>query len=145
MKTYKHTQIGYTNLAFFACAIVVILIVSSSSSSLENTYLPIAMLSIISILFCSLTIEVKKEAITWHFGPYFWRKKIHPSEIAKVEIVTNPWWFGWGIRFTKFGWLYNVSGLQAVQITKKNGKAIRLGTDDPTGLSKAINEATKRT
>lgn len=141
MKIYKHTQPGYTT--FFTFTVVAILIVSSNNLSFENTYVPIAMLSIISVLFCSLTIEVKKEAITWHFGPYFWRKKIDPSEIARVEIVTNPWWFGWGIRWTKFGWLYNVSGLQAVQVTKKDGKAIRLGTDDPVGLSKAINEATK--
>lgn len=141
MKIYKHTQLGYTT--FFTFTVVAILIVSSNNLSFENTYVPIAMLSIISVLFCSLTIEVKKEAITWHFGPYFWRKRIDPAEIARVEIVTNPWWFGWGIRWTKFGWLYNVSGLQAVQVTKKNGKAIRLGTDDPNGLSKAINEAAK--
>jgi len=54
--------------------------------------------------------------------------------------VKNPWYYGWGIRFTPHGWLYNVSGLHAVEIELKNGKKYRIGTDVPENLEKAIRE-----
>ena len=45
---------------------------------------------------------------------------------------------GWGIRLTPYGWLYNVSGLEAVAISLRDGRKFALGTDDPDGLVTAI-------
>ena len=36
------------------------------------------------------------------------------------------------------GWLFNVSGLQAVEIFLRSGKKYRIGTDEPERLVEAI-------
>lgn len=41
---------------------------------------------------------------------------------------------GLGIHLNRFGWLYNVSGIDAVAITLCNGKRFALGTDEPKKL-----------
>ncbi|MEJ2284164.1 MAG: hypothetical protein P8X85_11275 [Desulfobacterales bacterium] len=42
--------------------------------------------------------------------------------------------YGRNIRLTPHGWLFNVSGLHAVEIPLRSGKKYRMGTDDPEGL-----------
>jgi len=48
---------------------------------------------------------------------------------------------GWGVHLTPCGWLYNVSGLDAVAITLRDGRKFALGTDDPHGLLAALRAA----
>ena len=45
---------------------------------------------------------------------------------------------GWGIHLSRFGWLYNVSGFDAVAITLVSGKRFALGTDEPQALLAAL-------
>jgi hypothetical protein len=40
-------------------------------------------------------------------------------------------------------WIYNVSGFDAVEITMKNGKIYRIGTDEPLKLEQAISQSKK--
>ena len=91
--------------------------------------------------FSSLNTEVDGQNLRWWFGKGFWRKTVPLADIASAEPVTNKWWWGWGIRYYGKGWLYNVSGLDAVEIILKSGKHIRIGTDDPQGLAKALSAA----
>jgi hypothetical protein len=42
------------------------------------------------------------------------------------------------LNLTPYGWLYNVSGFDAVAITLRDGRKFALGTDDPHGLTTAI-------
>ena len=69
-------------------------------------------------------------------------KRVPLAEIAVCELIRIRWWYGWGIRLTPYGWLYNVSGLDAVAITLDNGRKFALGTDDPHGLVAAIRRST---
>jgi hypothetical protein len=62
--------------------------------------------------------------------------------IASYQVVKNPWYYGWGIRLTPHGWLYNVSGSYAVEIKMKTGKKYRIGTNVPNDFEKAICSAT---
>lgn len=98
----------------------------------------------VGVLFSSLTVSVDSQALRWHFGPGFWRKRVPLAEIAGVEAVRNRWWYGWGIRAIPEGWLYNVSGLDAVEIGLTNGRRIRIGTDEPARLVEAIEAARAR-
>ena len=41
-----------------------------------------------------------------------------------------------------YGWLYNVSGFDAVAMTLRDGRTFALGTDDPHGLVDAIRRYT---
>ena len=58
---------------------------------------------------------------------------------ASFQTVRNKWYFGWGIRYLGTGWLYNVSGLDAVEIVQNDGKMVRVGTDEPDVLARALS------
>jgi hypothetical protein len=60
------------------------------------------------------------------------------SEIVGSKPIRIRWWYGWSIHLTPYGWLYNVSGFDAVAITLRDGRKFALGTDDPYGLTTAI-------
>lgn len=93
---------------------------------------------LVFMLFSSLTITVSNERLQWHFGPGLIRKQIPMHEIAGAEIIRTRLWDGLGIHYTKRGWLYNVSGRDAVAVTLKDGKGVVLGSNDPVGLWEAI-------
>ena len=56
-------------------------------------------------------------------------------------IVETRWFYGWGIRLTSRGWLWNTSGFDAVELTYLNGKRFIIGKDDPIGLAAEIQGA----
>ena len=84
-------------------------------------------------------MEVSGSEIRWYFGPSLWDHRLALSDIEDARIVGNTWLNGFGIRMRP-GWrLYNVSGLDAVELQLKNGDIRRIGTDDPKGLAAALN------
>ena len=95
-------------------------------------------------LFGSLTVEIDGEELRHYFGPGFWRKTHLLMDIESVEVVRNSWLYGWGIRLTPHGWLYNVSGLEAVEIRLKSGKKFRIGTDEGELLSATLQPLLKQ-
>ena len=50
----------------------------------------------------------------------------------------QPWWYGWGIHLTPRGWLYNVGGLDAVELALNNGRTLRIGSDEAAALARAL-------
>jgi hypothetical protein len=48
---------------------------------------------------------------------------------------------GWGIHRLARGWIYNVSGWEAVEIELASGSVHRIGTDEPRALLAAIERA----
>lgn len=142
MTGYKRTQIGYLMLAFIAIGILLVLNYFYLSDK-TNPFLLIilAALAVSLLLFSILTVEVDGEEVSVRFGVGLIRKRFPLSEIESHSAVRNPWYYGWGLRRTPIGWLYNVSGLEAVEITMKDGRKVRIGTDDPAGLDAAIGAA----
>ena len=64
-------------------------------------------------------------------------KKVIPiHNIERIGIVINKWYYGFGIRKIKNGWLYNIQGLDAIELKMKNSKSIiRIGTADSKKLN----------
>jgi hypothetical protein len=89
-------------------------------------------------LFSSLTVVVSDNQLQWYFGPGLWMYRMPLSDIAGVQIVRNNVLNGFGIRMRPGFRLYNVSGLDAVELRLTNGEVRRLGTDDATGLAAAL-------
>ena len=56
-------------------------------------------------------------------------------------MVKNPWYYGWGIRWTPDGPLYNIAGEGGVMLILADGKKIRIGSDEPELLAGAISQA----
>ena len=63
--------------------------------------------------------------------------------MVSSRAVRNPFYYGWGTRLTPHGWLYNVSGFDAVEVEFKTGKKVRIGTDESQTLDAAIQEAVR--
>jgi hypothetical protein len=84
--------------------------------------------------FCSLETVVDEEAVRVHFGIGWLKFQFPLRDIRSAEIVTNPALFGWGIHKIPSGWLYNIYGSQAVELTMKDGRVARIGTDEPERL-----------
>ncbi len=89
-------------------------------------------------LRCPMTVDVDANELQWHFGPGWWTYRLALDEIQTVAIVRNHWWNGFGIRTRPGFRLYNVSGLDAVELHLKSGQIRRIGTDDPQGLAAAL-------
>ena len=141
MKEYKHTQIGYLLLVLYSAVILFI-----SYLNILTGFSPFALAALILMLiaiglFATLTVAVDEQMIKLQFGLGVIRKVFLLKDIEAYRVVENPWYYGWGIRFTPRGWLFNVSGFSAIELQMKNGKLFRIGTDDPDGFAQAIDEA----
>lgn len=96
----------------------------------------------ILLIFVTLTVSIDSEHLMLAFGPVpLIRKKYSLSEIESVSHFTYPWYYGYGIRLTPNGLLYNISGSDAIKIKFYSGKVINIGTDEPDMLLFALEKA----
>ncbi len=144
---YRHTQVGTVIIVAVLCAASVALVILATASG-PNSLLAFAVMAITGIvlaIFSSLTVELEKNTLTCRFGVGLIRRNIPLSDIEQVRAVVNPWFVGWGIRWIPGSyWVWNVSGLRAVELVMKNGTRFRIGTDEPEALVHAI-ELEKKT
>ncbi len=141
--TYSHRQTGQfiKHIVAIATGVVAVAIYMAAPQHTWLALLAIVIAMGVTFVFGSMTIQVADGSLSWWFGPGVWRKSVPLRDIAAAEQVRNKWWWGWGIRYYGKGWLYNVSGLDAVEVTLKDGKMLRLGTDDPAGLAAFLRQA----
>jgi len=132
---YEHTQIGHV---IIWSLIAIILIWIASSPHREPPLIISIILLVCFVLFYKLTITIEDETLCAPFGPGIIRKRVRLAEIVRCEPIRIRWWYGWGVHLTPNGWLYNVSGFDAVAITLRDGRKFAFGTDDPHGLTTAI-------
>lgn len=145
MTYYRHTQIGYTILICVAVVVLVLATAGYLAKTLHWMLPAIALLTLAATLFGSLTTEITDGELRCVFGIGLIRKRFPLRTVVRVEIVRNSWIWGWGIRYTPHGWLFNVSGLSAVELTQTNGKRVRIGTDRPEELARAIRQSSETT
>jgi len=96
---------------------------------------------IVFVLFHSLTVRISPSDIAISFGVGLIRKRFPIGDIRSVRTVRNRWYNGFGIRKIRGGWLYNVSGFDAIEIQLKNERKYRIGTDQPMKLLAAVESA----
>lgn len=142
---YKHTQIGY--LMIYVLLAVILLFAGILIQGGVDSSVLVIMLIVIVILasFSTLNVMVDSTHLRVKFGFGIYKKQFVLSEIISARAVTNRWFYGWGIRLWLWPkmWIYNVSGFDAVEIKLKDGKSIRIGTDEPKLLEKEISQAIK--
>jgi len=141
---YGRRQIGWTIIVTVDLSIVGIIVLLAVTGFSWTPVIVAFFLGLTTFLFASLTVEVDEEFLTARFGPGLIRKTIPLRTIAAYQPVRNHWYFGWGIRKVPNGWMYNVSGLDAVELGLQDGSIFRVGTDDPQGLIEAIGRVLGR-
>ncbi len=145
---YEHTQPG-TLLRLMLGAVLLLFVAITLFAMLQRgpsewqALIPAGLLVLVLMCFHSLTVRVTGNDISIAFGIGLIRKEFMVGDIERADAVRTRWYHGWGIKKIWGGWLYNVSGFDAVQLTMRNGKLYQIGTDQPAQLLAAINEAMK--
>ena len=141
---YQHTQRGTLILAVTLGLALVFCGLGFSIGLMKSLWISLPVLLAVAWLFSSLTIEITDRELRWRFGPGLIRKRVPLADIIAAEPVKTNFLAGWGIHWSRFGWLYNVSGFDAVAVTLRGGKRFALGTDEPQALAARLTEAVQR-
>jgi len=141
MKAYQNSQIGTLLLVLYSIVIVILAVLALFTQLRRVAMTGLLVMTVVVVLFSRLTVKIKEEMVELRFGLGILRKRYLLRDIEACQVVNNPWYYGWGIRYTPQGWLYAVSGLTAVELQMKNGKKVRIGTDDAYGLCQALERA----
>lgn len=145
---YKHTQKGglflylngfFTLLSIVAfCYVLTMIKAPCAMFGLIVLGMVIIFLVLSTLAMSSLTVSIDNEFVSIMFGSCVFAKKFALKDISDCKPVKNDFWNNWGIRMCGNGWLYNVAGFDAVEITLISGKQHRIGTDEPQQLAEAI-------
>jgi hypothetical protein len=143
---YRHTQVGYVTGGLTLVVLPLIYYAFMAEGGLGAFgHAMLGAFGILAVLFSSLTVKVTDRELVFYFGPGFWERRFALDDIVSVEVVQNSPLYGWGIRYTHHGWLYNVSGLRAVEVTIRGEEQLRIGTDKPEALKQALEAAREPT
>jgi len=123
---YQHTQVGYR-----ALAVLIVLAAAVATIARSPTLFGVQCL-IMAVAFGfvgSLTTAVDDDGVSVRVGPLgtFIRERFAFGDILTARAVRNSPAYGWGIRYIHRGRLWNVWGLDAVELQLKNGTRFRIG------------------
>ncbi len=136
---YRHNQTGWLTIVLFLLVLIPIG-VAYVATKLWLLLLFAAFFLILLALFFSLQTVIEKDQLRVSFGIGLISRTIALGDVRAARAVRNKWYYGWGIRYLgPDGWMFNIAGLDAVELEFKSGKKFRIGTDDATGLLAAIN------
>ncbi len=141
--SYEHVQTG--RLAIPASVLLVVIagialpsMVDSSPGGAVLLILVILLVIVVAVLFSRLTVSVDQSEVVAAFGMGWPKKRIPLPDIAAARQVRNQWIYGWGLRMIPGGSMFNVWGLDAVELELTSGKLFRIGTDEPQQLLAAL-------
>ena len=143
---YKETQFGWfvIILLLIVLALLSLCYFNQWGTNPINLigYLVLLTLFFVSfLLFFKMTTILSDEHIHISYGIGLISKKINMNQLKAVRIVRNKWYYGLGIRILKDGIMYNIHGLNAVELElKKQTKTIRIGTQDSHKLKFEIDK-----
>ena len=88
------------------------------------------------LMLGNFTVEVGEGRVEWRYGVLGWpRWPAALDDIVDVEVTMSSALEGTGIHRTKTGMLYNAQGRQAVRLRLRDGRTLRLGSDEPERLA----------
>ncbi len=134
--TYQHTQWGHWTLVVLFLLAAVISVIARSVAIFGVQCL---IMAIAFGLAGALTTTIDDETVGVSFGPIGRiRERFALADITAARTVRNSPAYGWGMRYIPHGRLWNVWGLDAVELQLKNGTRFRIGTDQPQELLQAL-------
>lgn len=128
---YRKTQPGTVTLVSVGAAVLLVVVITALAGWHPVSVGVLVLLVVALLLFPSLTIEIRSDRLRCYFGSGLIAREFPLHEIVSAKAVRNRWYYGWGIRLTPYGWMFNVSGLDAVELGLASGKRFRIGTDEP--------------
>jgi hypothetical protein len=144
---YKHTQTGYLGVLVltwlvFVGGLVIALAGDEEPAALWIMAAAFVVVGVAVLWFSRLTVAVDGGQVKVYFGPGRPHRIIETRDIIGFRRLRNKWSLGWGMRKVPGGWMFNVWGLDAVELELANGKKFRIGTDEPAELVAALRAYT---
>ena len=145
--SYQHTQNSPQWVVVVASLFAIVMfslsvtLIRSDSAPLWVSFFIIVWAGVIYLAvlnFTRLTTSVSAAEIdlVWRLG---WpRKSIDRASVTEIGTHRNSWLEGWGIRKVRRGWMWNVWGLDSVELLLDSGKTFRIGTDDTDTLLEVL-------
>ena len=145
METKKFTQFGTFSVVVLLPIFILCLVLFYETGFDDLAPVIILGFVILTILFCLLTfykitITIDDTYLSFRLGIGLISRKFRMADIKTCQPVKNNPFYGIGIRLISHGWLYNVSGLKAIELTFKNrNSVVRIGTDKPDEIASIVN------
>lgn len=135
---YEHVQRGWLRALLLAVAAgmaaFAVTVWQDDSGAAVGLVVVAGLMVVLSFCFVTLTVRDAGDRLTVRFGPLvLFRTSVRYADITHVEAM-RPKYFSWGIHWTPKGWLWNIHGLDSVQVVAGRRKLL-IGTDDPVGLA----------
>jgi hypothetical protein len=145
---YDHTQsarlyllllviaIGMFGSAFYIDEIVVQSVILCSG----------ALMLLLAFSFCHLSVRDEVVELLITFGPLpLFKRRLKYCELEKVEQARSTIMDGWGIHMSPSGgWVWNLWGYDCVDVWYREGRKLRIGTDDPERLVEFLQEKVRQ-
>jgi hypothetical protein len=146
MSVKKFTQSGIFSILVILPILILSIVMLFISGIDEPITVMIFIFIILAFVICllifyKLTIIIDDTHLMFTMGIGLIRKSYPLSDIESCKPVRNSILNGIGVHMTSSGWLYNVSGKYAIELSfKSTGKKIRIGTDKPDEIAQMINK-----
>jgi hypothetical protein len=140
--TIRFRQVGVAIIMLVAAVEAVVLTIGLLAGNMVVAILVVLVAGPIIAVFHAITIEVSVDHVRCFFGVGVPRRTIPVERIRGVRAVRTRVLDGWGIRLVRGGWLWNVSGFDAVELTLDDGRVFQMGTDRPAEVVEAIEAVT---
>ncbi len=136
---YCHTQKAPLYLTLLGLAAILAIVAARQpprSPDRTGLLLGAVIVTLLAACFGTLTVRDAGEKLAVKFGPVpLFHKNIRYTDMRGVEAARSSFLDGWGIHYRPGGgWLWNLWGYDCVRIQLQK-TAIRIGTDDPLGLT----------
>lgn len=139
MTLYEHSQSQVVIAAVVLVAAVFTFITAFVGGD-AALFLPPVLLSFVAALgfaLSKLTTTVDDRTVTVAFRWGRPQRVIPLADVGSARVVRNKWWYSLGVRIIPGATMFNVWGLDAVEL-ELPGRNFRIGTDDSEGLAAAI-------
>lgn len=139
--SYRQAQTSrlplFTSIALLIAAVLAVALVGDPLIGwLVAGLLVLAAALVVALSRLTVIVENGRVSAAFRFG---WpERRIDLDGVAVARIVRNRWWYGLGIRKIPRGWMYNVWGLDAVELELDSSHVFRIGTTDADRLLAAI-------
>lgn len=141
MIRYRHVQLGTLLIAQGALSLAGNVVAIRRRGRSVGRCLGAAIAVVTIGVFSRLTVTVDDEAVDVRFWPRFVGRRVALADVESVAVVNNKWYWGWGIRRIRGGWLFNVQGLRGVELRLAGGGVVRIGSSEPEVLAAAVEGA----
>lgn len=139
---YDHRQSTFFGLVVLAGILVIFvpLLFADDASTGFKVAMGVALgiASVAVVLFSRLRVTVAGGRLVTSFGWGWPKRTVALDIVTAARSVRNKWWYGLGIRKVPRGWMFNVWGLDAVELEFESGRVFRVGTNEPDVLLAAI-------